>query len=135
MRSPLLSLRRIYKRVEGEEILKGINLDVFGGDFLSVVGESGSGKSSLLYIMGLLDRPSEGSVFFEGKEVNFDDEDFLSKTRNRKLGFVFQFHYLIPELTALENVMVPMLRTGTGREEAEERARSILESVGPAFRR
>ena len=130
MEAPLLSLRGIYRRIEGEEILKGIDLDVYRGEFLSIVGASGSGKSSLLYIMGLLDRPSEGEVLFEGRKVEFDKEGELSQIRNRKLGFVFQFHYLLPELTALENVMVPMLKLGVPKVEASERARELLGSVG-----
>ncbi len=130
MEDPLLSLRGIYKRIDGEEILKGIDLDVYRGDFLSVVGMSGSGKSSLLYIMGLLDRPSEGRVLFEGREIDFGNEDELSKIRNRKLGFIFQFHYLLPELSALENVMVPMFKLGVSKEEASHRAAELLESMG-----
>ncbi len=129
MGKPLLSLRGIFRRIEGEEILRGIDLDVRRGEFLSIVGASGSGKSSLLYIMGLLDRPSEGEVLFEGRRVNFDREEEISEIRNRKLGFVFQFHYLLPELTALENVMVPMLKLGIPRGEASERSAQLLESV------
>ena len=130
MGEPLVSLRGIYKRVEGEEILRGIDLEVYKGEFLSVVGASGSGKSTLLYVMGLIDRPSEGEILFEGEKVDFDNEEKLSNIRNRKVGFVFQFHYLLPELTALENVMVPMLKLGLPRSEASRRAGELLESVG-----
>lgn len=126
----IVSLRRIYKRIEGEEILKGIDLDVYKGDFLSIVGASGSGKSSLLYIMGLIDRPTKGEVFFEGEKVDFSREELLSKLRNKKIGFVFQFHYLLPEFTALENVMVPMLKASVAFEDAKSKALELLERVG-----
>ncbi len=126
----IVSLRRIYKRIEGEEILKGIDLDVYRGDFLSIVGASGSGKSSLLYIMGLIDRPTKGEVFFEGEKVDFSREKFISGLRNKKLGFVFQFHYLLPEFSAIENVMIPMLKAGLSFEEAKERGKELLRKVG-----
>ncbi len=128
--SPLISLRKVSKLVEGEEILKDISIDVYRGEFLSVVGPSGSGKSSLLYIMGLLDRPSSGEVLFEGERVDFSDDVKVSGIRNRRIGFVFQFHYLIPELTALENVMVPMVRCGVPRDRARERAYELLGKFG-----
>ncbi len=126
----LLRAVNIKKRVGDYEILKGINLEVKRGEFLSIVGASGSGKSTLLYILGLLDKPTEGRVFLEGEEVNFQDERRLSYLRNRKIGFVFQFHYLIPELTALENVMAPLLKAGIDKRVAEEKAYGILKSLG-----
>ncbi len=128
--SPLISLRRVSKSIGGEEVLKGISLEVERGEFVSVVGPSGSGKSTLLYIMGLLDRPTSGEVFFDGKRVDFSEEEKVSEIRNRRIGFVFQFHYLIPELTTLENVMVPMIRAGMNRKEAEERASELLKFFG-----
>ncbi len=127
--SPLISLRKVSKWIGGEQILKDIDLDVFKGEFLSVVGPSGSGKSSLLYIMGLLDRPSSGEVFFGGYRVDFSEDRVISELRNRRIGFVFQFHYLIPELTALENVMVPLMKT-VSRAEAERRAKDLLSLFG-----
>ncbi len=132
MGTPLVSLKKVSKSIEGEEILKDISLDIFKGEFVSVVGASGSGKSSLLYILGLIDSPTEGKVFFEGEEVVFTDEEKLSRIRNRKLGFVFQFHYLLPEFTALENVMVPMVKAGINKSEAEDRSYELLRSVGLA---
>ncbi|MDQ7037626.1 MAG: ABC transporter ATP-binding protein [Aquificota bacterium] len=128
--SLLISLRRVSKSVEGEEILREVSLEVKRGEFVSVIGPSGSGKSTLLYIMGLLDRPTSGEVFFDGEKVDFSDEERLSEIRNRRIGFVFQFHYLIPELTALENVMVPMIKAGMSRKEAEERACDLLRVFG-----
>ncbi len=116
--------------MDGEEILREVSLTVDRGEFLSVVGASGSGKSSLLYIMGLLDRPTEGEVIFEGRRVDYSSEETLSRIRNRKIGFVFQFHYLLPEFSALENVMVPMLRANVPRRTAQERAEDLLRRVG-----
>jgi len=130
METPLVSLRKVSKSIEGEEILKDISLQIFRGEFVSVVGASGSGKSSLLYILGLIDKPSQGEVLFEGRRVNYADEASLSNIRNRKLGFVFQFHYLLPEFTALENVIVPMLKAGMSAAEAKRRALELLDSVG-----
>ena len=127
--SPLISLRKVSKWIGGEHILKDIDLDVFEGEFLSVVGPSGSGKSSLLYIMGLLDRPSSGEVVFGGYRVDFSEDRVISELRNKRIGFVFQFHYLIPELTALENVMVPLMKT-VSRAEAERRAKDLLSLFG-----
>lgn len=116
--------------MDGEDILKDVSIDVMEGDFISVVGASGSGKSSLLYIMGLLDSPTAGEVLFEGKKVNFGREQELSNIRSKKLGFVFQFHYLLPEFTALENVMIPMLKLGISKRKAFLRAEELLERVG-----
>ncbi|MDW8433347.1 MAG: ABC transporter ATP-binding protein [Aquificaceae bacterium] len=126
----LIELRGVKKSIGQEEILKGISLSVQKGEFVAIIGASGSGKSSMLYIMGLLDKPSEGEVFFEGKRVVFSDEAELSRLRNKSLGFVFQFHYLLPEFTLLENVMLPAIKLGVDREEARERAYELLKSLG-----
>jgi len=126
----LIELVNVKKRVGNEEILKGIDLKVHKGEFLAVVGASGSGKSSLLYIMGLLDFPTEGRVFFNGQQVSSMDPQVVSKIRNESVGFVFQFHYLLPEFNLLENVMIPMLKKGIPRRQAEERARELLKSLG-----
>ncbi|WP_461829234.1 ABC transporter ATP-binding protein [Aquifex sp.] len=126
----ILKGENIKKRIGDYEILKGVSLEVRKGEFLSIVGASGSGKSSLLYILGLLDKPTEGRVFLEGEEIDFGNEKRLSFLRNNKLGFIFQFHYLIPELSALENVMTPMLKKGVSFEEAKERAFRVLKRLG-----
>lgn len=126
----ILRAENIKKVIRGYEILKGISLSVRKGEFVSIIGASGSGKSTLLYILGLLDAPTEGKVFLEGKEVDYTNEKELSLLRNRKLGFVFQFHYLIPELTALENVIVPMLKMGKPKKEAKERGEYLLSELG-----
>lgn len=126
----VLSLENVRKTVNEVEILKDIKVDVLSGEFLSIIGPSGSGKSSLLYIMGLLDAPSEGDVYVEGRRVDFKETKEIAELRNLKFGFVFQFHYLISELTLLENVMIPMLRAGKGKLESKEKAYSILERLG-----
>ncbi|MEZ0344683.1 MAG: ABC transporter ATP-binding protein [Caldimicrobium sp.] len=126
----LLKLKDIEKVVDGERILKGINLEIEEGDFVAIIGPSGSGKSSLLYIMGLLDIPSSGEIYYKGEFLDLKNREFLSDFRNKKMGFVFQFHYLIPELTLLENVMAPQIKKGVSLKEAEEKARYLLERLG-----
>lgn len=98
----LIKLIDINKIVGKEYILKDINLEVYPGEFLSIIGPSGSGKSSLLYILGLLDKPTSGLIVIEGKEIDFSDNKHISLLRNNKFGFIFQFHYLINELTLYE---------------------------------
>lgn len=126
----MIELRGVKKVIGQEEILKGIDIEIKKGEFVAIIGASGSGKSSILYIMGLLDRPTEGEVFFEGERIDFSEEEKISKIRNQKLGFVFQFHYLLPEFSLLENVMIPAIRLGMKREEARERAYELLRRLG-----
>ncbi len=126
----IVELRGVKKSIGQEQILKGIDLEVYSGEFVAIIGASGSGKSSMLYIMGLLDRPTEGEVLFEGQVVDFSDEKKLSEIRNKKIGFVFQFHYLLPEFTLLENVMLPAIKMGMERKQAEERAYELLRALG-----
>ncbi len=126
----IIELRGVKKSIGQEQILKGIDLEVYSGEFVAIIGASGSGKSSMLYIMGLLDRPTEGEVLFEGQVVDFSDEKKLSEIRNKKMGFVFQFHYLLPEFTLLENVMLPAIKMGMERKQAEERAYELLRALG-----
>ncbi|QID34052.1 ABC transporter ATP-binding protein [Pampinifervens florentissimum] len=126
----IVELRGVKKSIGQEQILKGIDLEVYSGEFVAIIGVSGSGKSSMLYIMGLLDRPTEGEVLFEGQVVDFSDEKKLSEIRNKKIGFVFQFHYLLPEFTLLENVMLPAIKMGMERKQAEERAYELLRALG-----
>jgi lipoprotein-releasing system ATP-binding protein len=112
------------------EVLKGIDLAVEAGESLAVVGPSGAGKSTLLHILGALDRPTGGSFHFDGAAV-FDQADpELARFRNQHVGFVFQFHHLLPEFTALENVMMPARIAGVSTAEAADRARRLLVSVG-----
>ncbi len=126
----IIELRGVKKVIGQEEILKGIDLEIKKGEFVAIIGASGSGKSSMLYIMGLLDRPTEGEVFFEGERIDFSKEEKISKIRNQKLGFVFQFHYLLPEFSLLENVMIPAIRLGMKKEEARDRAYELLRRLG-----
>ncbi len=126
----MIELSGVKKVIGQEEILKGIDLRINKGEFVAIIGASGSGKSSMLYIMGLLDRPTEGEVFFDGERIDFSEEEKISKIRNQKLGFVFQFHYLLPEFSLLENVMIPAIRLGMKREEARERAYELLRRLG-----
>jgi len=116
------------------EVIKGLDLDVYAGETLAVVGASGVGKSTLLHILGTLERPTQGLVVWEGEEVFALDDRRLAAFRNRKVGFVFQFHYLLPEFDALENVMMPALIARTPKSQAKEDAEAMLVRVGLAHR-
>ena len=124
-------LVKVYKTESDEVVaLRGVNLSLREGEFSLLMGASGSGKSTLLHILGTLDRPTSGRVLYRGKDLfEFNDRE-LALFRNRKVGFVFQFHYLINELTVLENVMVPLLVAGVPEGEAREKAKEVLKSVG-----
>lgn len=111
-------------------VLKGVSLRIYPGECVAVVGPSGAGKSTLLHILGALDRPTEGRVLFRGEEVFQRPEPELARFRNRHVGFVFQFHHLLPEFTALENVSMPLRISGRPAVEAAERAAVLLGSVG-----
>jgi len=118
---------------EGEtavEVLKGIDLVIRKGEFCSIVGPSGSGKSTLMYLLGALDRPDTGSVLIDGQDTSALRDIQLAALRNQKLGFIFQFHYLLPEFSALENVMMPMFKAGVPRADAEHRAFTLLDRLG-----
>jgi lipoprotein-releasing system ATP-binding protein len=128
--NPLIRLSGIKKTVGSEQILKSIDLEVYEGEFVSIIGASGSGKSSLLYILGLLDKPTEGEVFFEGEKIDYSNDKRLSYLRNSKIGFVFQFHYLVQELSLLDNVILPAIKKGVPIKEARERAMVLLERLG-----
>lgn len=112
------------------EVLRGISLDVERGEIIAIVGESGTGKSTLLHLLGALDRPTSGSVFFEGEDVFEKDDEALARFRNRSVGFVFQFHHLLPEFTALENIAMPALIRGQRFSEAKKRALDLLKRLG-----
>src|SRR3989338_8081504 len=132
--SNLLQVRELHKSFTevGKEIhvLRGLNLELAEGERLAVVGESGVGKSTLLHILGTLDRPTRGEILYRGKSIPMDDEIALAQLRNREIGFVFQFHYLLPDFTALENVMFPALIQGWQWERGQEAALRLLEAVG-----
>jgi lipoprotein-releasing system ATP-binding protein len=125
-------LSKIYREEDGSEltILEGVEIAVRPGEAIAVVGASGAGKSTLLHLLGCLDRPTSGEVLLDGRDAAVLPEPELAAERNRRLGFVFQFHHLLREFTAVENVMMPMLIGGVARGEANERARSLLIEVG-----
>ena len=135
----ILSARNIHRRFDtGKEqhldVLRGISLDFSAGEITAIVGPSGAGKSTFLHIVGLLDRPQEGSVFLNGVDAFALKEEQLAKLRNKEIGFVFQFHHLLPEFTAVENVMMPALIAGMDSDTAMQRAAALLEDVGVAAR-
>ncbi len=115
-------------------VLKGIDLEVFRGEIVAIVGASGAGKTTLLQIIGTLDRPDEGHIFYNGTDVTLLKGKQLAYFRNKNIGFVFQFHQLLPEFTALENICIPAFIGGSGREEAEKRAMQLLEFFNMAGR-
>jgi len=116
------------------DVLNGIDLDVSEGETIALVGASGAGKSTLLHILGTLDRPTSGTVLFKGDDLFKHADQGLALFRNRSIGFVFQFHHLLPEFTALENVSMPLLIAGKNRNEAMDAASSLLRDVGLAHR-
>ena len=112
------------------EVLTGVDLDIFNGETLAVVGASGVGKSTLLHILGTLERPTSGQAWWDGEDPFSRDDKLLAAFRNRKIGFVFQFHHLLPEFNALENVMMPGLIARLPKDEVRELAEAILVRVG-----
>jgi lipoprotein-releasing system ATP-binding protein len=124
-------LIREFRTTEGVlQVLKGISLEVHRGQMVAVTGASGVGKSTLLHVLGGLDRPTAGSVTFSGTPFGGLSEAELARFRNRKVGFVFQFHYLLDDFSALENVMIPMILGGRSHSEAATRGEQLLEQVG-----
>jgi putative ABC transport system ATP-binding protein len=130
----LIQLKNIHKNfVQGQDeiqVLRDINLDIEQGEFVALQGVSGSGKSTLLHIIGLLDAPSSGQYFLQGKDVSKLNDDELSKLRNSLIGFVFQSFYLVPYITALDNVLLPGLYSKTPRKQLEQRAKELLTQLG-----
>lgn len=126
----MIHIEQIHKRFGNLEVLKGISLDVAPGEVVAIVGASGAGKTTLLQILGTLSRPDEGSVQIDGTDVFALDDKRLSHFRNDRIGFVFQFHHLLPEFTALENVCIPGLIGRRPRAAVEARARELLELMG-----
>ena len=130
----MLRIENIYKNFNNNgqiiQVLKGIDLQILPGDSLAIIGSSGAGKSTLLNIMGTLEPPSRGNVFFEDSNVYQMDEAGLTKIRNKKIGFVFQLHHLLPEFNALENTMIPALISGFSKGKSAEMASAILSQMG-----
>ena len=130
----MITTQGITKNFGSLQVLKGIDLHIDRGEVVSIVGPSGAGKTTLLQIIGTLDRPDSGSVCVDGIDTTVLSQKALSDFRNRHLGFVFQFHQLLPEFTALENIMIPAYIAGTSQRQAKERARELLDFMGLADR-
>lgn len=126
----MIELKGITKSFGSLQVLKGIDLTIGKGEIVSIVGPSGAGKTTLLQIMGTLDKADTGTLTIDGMDVSRLNERRLSEFRNRHIGFVFQFHQLLPEFTALENVMIPAYIAGTSSKEADRRAKEMLELMG-----
>lgn len=122
----MIDIRNIKKRFGGLEVLKGVTLNVMKGELITIVGRSGAGKTTLMQIMGTLMPADEGSVTFDGVDVSRLSSNELADFRNRKIGFVFQFHHLLPEFSAAENVMIPAMIAGADKKEAHFRAMELL---------
>ena len=131
----MIEVQRICKSFGSLQVLKSIDLTIGKGEIVSIVGPSGAGKTTLLQIMGTLDKPDSGKVIFEGKDVTKYNDRKLSDFRNKNIGFVFQFHQLLPEFTALENTMIPALIGKKSKATAEKEAINILELMGLADRK
>jgi lipoprotein-releasing system ATP-binding protein len=136
MSDPLVSVQNVSKTFQHEgrslQVLKGIDLDIDAGEMVTIVGPSGAGKSTLLHLIGTLDLPTSGQIFYGGQDVTRLASSELAEFRNRSIGFVFQFHHLLPEFTALENVLMPGLIQG--RRRLDDRARLLLDEVGLSSR-
>lgn len=135
MAEPIISARHVMRRLDKEEIpvtlVKDASADIYPGEFVAIRGPSGSGKSSFLYLLGLLDSPTGGDIIFDGRNVSHLPQEELAQIRLEHMGFVFQFHFLLPEFTALENVMMPMKRLGRlSSREIEAEARARLDDLG-----
>jgi len=138
MSDPVLSLRgveRVYKTEAGDlPVLRGVDIDVYPGEVVGLIGPSGSGKSSLLHSAGLLEHPDAGLVSLEGRDCSTLSERVRTRIRLGTVGFVYQFHHLLPEFTALENVAMPLTIAGKSRKDADARAKDLLEGLGLGHR-
>ncbi|MDB5283197.1 MAG: transporter related protein [Bacteroidota bacterium] len=123
----ILEAENILKRYGNLQVLKGVSLSVKKGEIVSLVGPSGAGKSTLLHIIGTLDKPDSGSVKINGLEISKQSDKQLAAFRNKSIGFIFQFHHLLPEFTAIENVCIPAFIAGTSKKDAEARATELLD--------
>lgn len=128
-------LNKSFKKGKGQvDVLKDVDLSIFRGEMVALKGVSGAGKSTLMHILGGLERPSQGKIFFDARDIYSMDDNSLSAFRNREIGFVFQFHHLLPEFSALENVVMPALVGRESHGSAREKALSILDRVGLSHR-
>ena len=126
----MIQIENLTKSFGNLQVLKGVSLSIKKGEVISIVGPSGAGKTTLLQLIGTLDRPSGGSIRFNGEELGKMSDSRLATFRNRHIGFVFQFHQLLPEFTALENIIIPALIAGRKRKEAEAEAMELLRIMG-----
>ena len=126
----MIDIKDIKKSFGSLQVLRGVNLHIDKGEVISIVGPSGAGKTTLLQLIGALDRPTSGSILFNGRELASMSDKQLAAFRNRQIGFVFQFHQLLPEFTALENIIIPALIAGRSRSEAEKEAMELLGIMG-----
>jgi lipoprotein-releasing system ATP-binding protein len=117
-------------KTESLKVLKGIDAEIFEGEIVSIVGPSGAGKSTLLHLIGTLDKPTEGEVIFDGENVFSLSSNELAKFRNSRIGFIFQFHHLLPEFTAVENVCIAAMISGKSLRSVEDKAKQLLREVG-----
>jgi lipoprotein-releasing system ATP-binding protein len=135
MNEIILNANNIYKSFQTTkrvklEVLKGISVEIISGKITIIVGASGAGKSTLLHLLGGLDRPDSGEVIYDGKDIFKHSEEKLAKFRNKNVGFVFQFHHLLPEFTAIENVIIPQMINGTSFHNAKDNSHKLLQLVG-----
>jgi lipoprotein-releasing system ATP-binding protein len=130
----MISVKNVEKSYDTLKVLKGVNLDIAEGEIVAIVGKSGAGKSTLLHILGTLDRADKGEVVINGKDMSKLGNSQLADFRNKNLGFIFQFHHLLPEFTALENVIMPALIGGGSESKAKKRAAELLDYLGLATR-
>lgn len=126
----MIEIKNLTKSFGNLQVLKGVNLSISRGEVTSIVGASGAGKTTLLQLVGALDKPSSGTISFDGKELSGMSSRQLAAFRNKHIGFVFQFHQLLPEFTALENVIIPAMIAGRSRYEAEKDAMELLTLMG-----
>lgn len=130
----MIEIKNITKRFDNLEVLKGIDLTIPNHEIVSIVGASGAGKTTLLQIVGTLEKPTSGTITFDGRRVDNLPDKEMAQFRNANIGFVFQFHQLLPEFTALENVMIPAMIGGKNHKEAEKRAKELLDYMGLSSR-
>jgi lipoprotein-releasing system ATP-binding protein len=129
-----IKLENIYKTFKPVEVLKGINIEIYDNEFVAIVGPSGAGKSTLLHLIGTLEEPDEGTVKYDDTDIYKLSDKEISNFRNKNIGFVFQFHHLLPEFSALENVILPALIAGINKEKAAEKAKRLLAELNLSHR-
>ena len=126
----MLSAKNIFKKYETIQVLKGVDIEVHNAEIVAITGSSGAGKSTLLHIIGTLDKPDSGSIIIDGEDISNYSDKKISDFRNQKMGFIFQFHHLLPEFSALENVMLPALIAKRKESEVKKNAAELLERLG-----